>query len=131
MKTYDVIYNNKTVGSAKVTTEGLYYKIVCSCALSKPAMYRAYVITEGTNVDLGICVPAKDSYCLLKRIPKKLIVGEDIRFYVSDKEAFDSSKAFQIKEGQPFEHIDKLENAHTEVRNDQLYLVISELTDQL
>ena len=131
MKTYDIIYGNETVGSAVVTQEGLYYNILCRCALSEPSLYRIFAIMENTNVDLGICLLMGKEYFLKKKVPKKMFGSGIIHFCVRLKDDYNSPNAYQVVEGEPFKHIDKLGKAHLEIRNNEMYVVTSQSTDQL
>ena len=124
MDSYQIKFREKTVGSADVIVEGLYYKICCHCQIPKSGMYRIYVVGDRCELDLGICVPVADTYTLVKRIPKKQIGNSLLSFYVREKTDTKFTNEFAVYEDRPFEHIDQLDKCRIKYENNKPYLII-------
>ena len=80
---FDICYHDGVVGNAEVTKEGLYYRFCCVCTPPDKAMYRIHVTDGVVTKDLGICVPEKDRYILVTRVPMKYFKGEELTFILT------------------------------------------------
>lgn len=82
MNSYDVKFENRTVGSVSVVREGLYYRFSCQCNLTNAAVYRLVVSCNGRTTDIGICVPQVGGFGLQKRIPVKRVGEDRMQFHI-------------------------------------------------
>lgn len=147
-ETYDIICEDEAVGTAKMKRQGLYCSFSCRCRLPQEGLYRIHVICGENREDLGICVPLDNGFGMDKKIPskrlgdgavtfelvpkdwqpKKEIVPEPVA--VAEEEAPEPEPAQErfipVSEETPFDHLDKLEHAHMEIRDDTPGIVIEE-----
>lgn len=85
MLSYDIFWNSVKVGSAIISTSGLYSHISCKCRLEHPDVYRISIKSDSGDLFLGVCVPERDLFVLDKKIPSKYISGDNIRFCLERK----------------------------------------------
>lgn len=127
MKTFDITYNNQPVGKAKVSVEGLYYKVSCRCQLPEKVIYRIYLISGDVKLDLGICVPQDAYFVLNKKIPVKQIQKGEFSFYVYEKRNHEEIvRSIPVANNLPFSFIAQLEQARLEIRGNQHYIMFSD-----
>ena len=92
-ETYEVIYQNESVGTAQLERKGLYCCFSCRCRLPDKGMYRIHVICGETREDLGICIPMDGMFGTEKRIPSKRLGEETPAFELVDKDWVPSTPA--------------------------------------
>ena len=125
---YDIIAGTQVVGRAEVIKEGLYYRFSCKCSPPSDGIHRI-IVTDGNNtLDLGICVPTGEWFCLVSRVPIKYLSGEDLKFTLVPK-GF-QNKPLPVATNKPFEELDKLDSAHLEVTQESIGIVIDPVPDQ-
>ena len=153
MDTYDITYDGRSVGTARMEKQGLYYVFFCRCRLPDDKLYRIHVICGENREDLGICVPMDDAFGMDKKIPSKRL-GEAAPAFellpkdwmppveiipepvepVIEEEIREPEKAEElfvpVSEEEPFEYLDKLENAVFAEQNGQPGVLINEPEDQ-
>ena len=118
---FDVLWNGRIVGTANILKEGLYYRFICRCNLPHKGIYRV-VVTEGDNrYDLGICVPDKNDYVCICRIPCKRFCGWDFCFVLTDD---CGNMTIPVMPNNPFLYLDKLEAARLQITNGQPEIII-------
>ena len=71
MADYDIVYENRPVGTARMEKQGLYLLFSCRCRLPDDEMYRIHVKNGENREDLGICIPVDGGFGMDKRIPVK------------------------------------------------------------
>ena len=147
-QTYEVKYGDLTVGTARAEKQGLYFCFSCRCRLPEEGMYRIHVVSDGVREDLGICVPMEGAFGIDKMIPAKRLGEEALTFEmvhiewtppaaelskpaVLEEEKPEPVQIFiPVSEEEPFEHLDELENAVMEVRDDVPGIVIQKTPEQ-
>ena len=142
-ETYEIIFDQECVGRAIVERNGLYLCFCCRCRLPNEGLYRIHVIGDDVREDLGICIPMDDGFGMDKRIPVKRLGEGAFCFELLPKDweltaaepklveeqetAMPVPQFIPVSEDEPFEHLDKLENAHMEIRDDVPGVVIDEI----
>jgi len=156
VQTYEIKYDASPVGVAQMEMQGLYCRISCRCTLPDRELYRIHAVYPEKRVDLGICVPHGDSFGMDMMIPAKhlgagepafellpkdwkpentekmqqtnLAVQEDDLLTTEEPEPIENSEDtfIPVREDEPFDHLDNLENAVLAVRDDQIGIVIPE-----
>ena len=111
---YPVYLGENKFGTAKVSREGLYYRIRCICDRTDSTPLRIKAKAEH-SVDLGLCVPVGDCYGVEVRIPIKRLGSGALHFFVEKKET--SEEWISISQDEPFMHIARLKNAYLLTRN--------------
>ena len=125
---FDISYYDRIVGNAQVTKEGLYYRFCCVCTPPDKAMYRIHVTDGVVTKDLGICVPEKDRYTLVTRVPMKCFKSEELNFILTTNKL---EKAFMpVATDGAFEALDHLETARFQMENGQPGILIDPAPDQ-
>jgi hypothetical protein len=125
--TYEILYGQQPVGTARMEKQGLYYCFFCRCHLPEEGMFRIHAVTDETREDLGICVPVDGVFGMDKKIPAKRLGKGKISFALLPKDAPPQEEEPQeelmeepreeemmflpVAEEEPFEELDKLENA--------------------
>ena len=66
---YDIFRGPYKIGKGEIHREGLYYRVRCWCDLTGEVIYRLTVTCGDSTENLGIPVPAGDSFYLEKRLP--------------------------------------------------------------
>ncbi len=117
----DIKFGHKTVGTANVCTEGLYYKI--SCRINLPGK-RICLQTGKKTVDLGLCVPAGNMYGFETKRPVKSIPGTIIGF--SAVEPYQSEARYWIDPDRSFGQISMLSKGRLQIEDEKYYLDMRE-----
>lgn len=108
---YEIYMGSECVGTAYVTTEGLFYHIYCLCQLSGSVPCRI-TVTGDREADLGICVPLKDGFGIETRIPIKRVGNGELRFRVSPKHRANTESFIPLSADEPFRYIQRLKDAY-------------------
>ena len=104
----EIVYCNRKIGSAKISTEGLYYRFECRCRFREPGIYRLFATCNEKKSYLGICVPIEDGFGITTKIPVNRLGTGDIAVIVESKE---TANVLLIDQDKPFPGIEKLDNA--------------------
>ena len=124
---YNIIWQGKQVGNARITKEGMFYRIFCKCSLPQNGTYKVFV-TDGKNVcDLGICVPDVEGFACVARIACRKLCGNDFSFTLEDNK---QTKGIPIATGRPFANLDKLNAARLHIANGQPEIIIDPIQGQ-
>lgn len=121
---YEIYIGSKAVGTAQVDKKGLYYQFSCSCKPPNNGMYRVWVNDGVVDFDLGICVPDGAAYTLIKRVPAKLLTGENYKFTLQPKD--NKNGGLTAGEKKPFQQLEMLEMAKLSEENGQQIIVIEQ-----
>ncbi len=118
---YEIKWKGRTVGSASLKKEGLFYRIYCNCELPKPGIYRVTVTDGNGTYSLGVCVPNGGAYSCVARIPCKRLMGSDPSFLLTEG---DERLSVPVEAAKPFAHLDKLSAARLRIANGQPEIII-------
>ena len=125
---FEICYKDAIIGRAEVKKEGLYYCFYCACTPPDKEMYRIHVNDGMTTKDLGICVPEKDQYTLVARVPVKYFKNDELVFVLTPARL---EKTFMpVTSDGPFEALDQLETARFQLENGQSGILIDPVPDQ-
>ena len=121
---YHVFWNEKSVGTAKVIKEGLYYRFSCVCRLAEKGVYRICVSDGHKELDLGICVPEGQDFVLNTKIPSKNFREETFSFRLVTKQ--EKRIVVPVKDGMPFSYLESLNDACLKTVNGVQCIVIDQ-----
>ena len=151
--TYEIKYEGVPIGTAHLEKQGLYLSFSCRCRLPQEGLYRIHVICGENREDLGICVPLGGDFGTDKRIPAKRFGEGTLPFELVPKdwkppevtamkpdapakeeisvpevveEISPAEKFIPVSQEEPFEYLDKLENAHMEIHDGQPGIMIEQ-----
>ena len=100
--TWNVYFENRTVGTCTLRREGLYIRIVCSCDRVVNGICRLMMQCSDGSADLGILIPVGNGLGLDRKLSSKALPKREPRFTVriSDKQ---SKEIFvPVKDGESF-----------------------------
>ena len=122
---YGVRLGDSQVGTVTVERQGLYYRFFCRCSLSGQVMYRLWLLCEGGERDLGLCVPVDGGFGTERRLPVKQCAGTP-EFVLRPNRAAPGTKFIPLSPEEPFRYLHRLENAYLARRGTELGIVIRE-----
>ena len=118
---YEIFWNHNIVGKASVRREGLYYHFYCECVLPQDDIFKVFVTDRSNSVKLGVCVPNRGKFTLKTRVPVKYLSGNKLLFYAQSN----NSQKFILRNHTCYDHLDKLDTAHLQFSDGQVYIIIS------
>ena len=119
MGKFEIIMQGKSVGTATVVKEGLYYSFFCQCNFVDSQIHSIWITWDGGCRKLGICAPCNGCFELKTKVPIKYIPEAGLKFAIDLEEGF-----YPIDQDKEFCHIDKLNNARFAIRNGKPGLII-------
>ena len=150
-ETYDITFEAAPVGTARMEKQGLYYVFSCRCRLPEEGLYRIHAVNGKTREDLGICIPVDGVFGMDKKVPQKRIGEGMLTFELVPKdwkpqpvvtepepaetepqpdpmeEEIEQEELFiPVSDEEPFDYLDKLEDAHMEIHDDTPGIVFLE-----
>ena len=117
---------DKTIGTAAVGREGLYYRIRCRCDLSGETVCRVLVRCGSREESLGILVPQDGSFGLETRIPVKKVGEGKLSFSLAPKHRSVEGIFVPLSPEEPFRYIAMLKKAYLAKRDGRIGLIIKE-----
>lgn len=111
-ETFDLLYNDQTVGTVCRKREGLYFCFRCQCYLPDEHVYYVALKCENKLYKLGICVPSENGYTMQARVRIKNFAEAPMTFTLLRKDSTADRLFVSIEENQPFAYIDKLYSAY-------------------
>lgn len=121
---FDVQFSGRTVGTATVQREGLFYRFSCRCRLEGEGKYRMTVNCGSVTEDLGLLIPEGEEFVLIKRLPAKRIGSGDMKFSILPKHETLAGRFIPIHPEEPFAYIKALKHAYLQRRNGEVGIVI-------
>lgn len=115
---YAVNFNGKQVGQVKLTRQGLYYHLICQCAVSGDTMYRLEASGGTRKTDLGILVPMGQGFGMETRFPVSRL-GEGELSFCLHGDALEKRICIPIKPEEPFAYISRLKDAFLVIQDGQ------------
>ena len=125
---YEVKLGERTMGTVTVSKEGLYYRFSCRCSLTGEVMHRLWLLCDGRELDLGLCVPMGDGFGAEKKLPVKQCSGTP-RFLLRPKRTEVKDNFIPLSPEEPFRYLHRLQDAFLERQGGQLGIVIKALPD--
>ena len=118
---YEVTLDGRPVGKAQLTRQGLYYHVICRCALSGKEMYRLEAFCGEKRMDLGILIPKDSSFGLDMRFPVSRLGEGEFAFRLRGKDEPKESRRFvPVKPEEPFSYLASLKDSFLEIRDAQI-----------
>lgn len=117
---------DKVVGKAKVSREGLYYRIRCRCALSGDMLCRILVRCGKQEESLGILVPEGREFGLETRIPVKKVGEGPLTFSAAPRHRDLEGQFIPLSPEEPFRYITRLKDAYLVKQKGKVGVVIKE-----
>lgn len=117
---YPVMDQDKQIGRAQLTREGLYYRLVCRCKLPAGGMCRLEIQCGEKRADLGILVPVENGFGLDTHFPVNRIGTGEIVFRLQPHRDASMERIFiPLKPEEPFRYLSRLKDAFLETRGGQ------------
>ncbi len=123
---YPIYLGEEEIGFAKVSKEGLYYRIQCTSHLTSGEPIRITAEAEH-SVDLGLCVPNGHHSGLEIRIPMKKLGEGNLHFYIRTQQEKAAEVWFLISPEEPFPYIAKLKYAYMVSRKGKRGIAFKEI----
>ena len=123
---YKIMLADQSIGTVIVKKEGLYYRFQCRCRLSGEIMYQLIVKCDETECNLGVFVPVENEFGIDTRLPIKKVGDGKFSFYAVARHPDITGKFVPIRADEPFSYLGKIQNAHLDVQNGVLGIVILE-----
>ena len=115
---YPVTLEEKTVGSARLTRQGLYYRVECRCDLPGEGMCRLEAAVGEKRVDLGILVPMEHGFGLQTSFPVSRVGEGTMAFRIQRKRQTEQGRQFvPIIPEEPFSYQDRLKEAYLDIQD--------------
>ena len=105
---YEICCEKHNIGYATVEQYGLYYSVICHIQPREKRMYRVFVQTQGNVIDLGICVPEKNGFCIRTKIRVKDFDTNSAVFSVVENR----NTSCKIADNEEFPYLYMLRSAH-------------------
>lgn len=122
---YDVLLNDRPVGSVSVKEEGLYICFDCVCSLPDAQIYKLVAQCANGTVEIGVCVPLGESFGISRKIPHKHLGDGAMRFFVIPNRKDSGESAVYIDPQKPCSCLHMLYNARLKVCECGYYIVLN------
>lgn len=115
---YPVRFGEESVGKVQVSRQGLYYHVVCRCALTGNTMYRLEAFSGEKRVDLGILVPMDFGFGLQTKFPVSRLGEGALQFCIRLKHETAPGRHFvPIIPEEPFSYLERLKDAFLDIQD--------------
>ena len=116
---YPVMSEKVRIGSAVLQSEGMLWKFTCTCDANEGDQVVVCMSFDGEEKELGTCY---GNVPLVKRIPKRMLVQENLRFYIKQN----SEDRIFIDPKEEIENISRLRYARVQKDGDRYYLLFDQ-----
>lgn len=124
---YDIFWENRAVGEALITQNGLYSKIYCRCITETEGIYKVTVGSGNNQMNLGTLLREGKYYCLDTTIAAKRLQTVDLSFSLVSKDKPENRIFIPVQIDIPFEYISALKNAYFEKRGETVGICLEKL----
>ena len=118
---FEIKMGEKSVGTATVNQEGLYYRISCKCVFQDKQIHTLWAVWSTGCRKLGVCVPEGAYACLHTKIPIKYIPEDGLSFAVDYQR---NGSFYPVDPQLPLECMDQLINARFAIVDGKPGLII-------
>lgn len=113
---YALFWQEKQVGTVRVSHQGLYCRFRCRCGQIGGAFFRLAASCGGRSIDLGLLVPMEDGFgtdCSmpLKRLPEGLPSFRLLPHDEREEPPGDDRDFVELDPEQPFERLSEITDA--------------------
>ena len=130
-KEYSVELEQRQIGSARISREGLYCRVVCTCEMREERVYILYAEGCGETLRLGIPAPKGGKLCLDTKIPLKRFPQKIDEMYLLEKGKENSKRGILLKEGEPVSGLENLMHSKLQFTPDGAQLVVEDITPRI
>lgn len=125
MSVYEIYLDDRVVGKAQFSKEGMYTSIKCTCKIPQKGCYDGFIKMPTTMIPLGMFVPMGDEMGTYKRVLSKKLIGDVICLEVLKRKKV--SAGIPIEPSKPFPYISKIKRLKVvnETKSGELRLVIT------
>ena len=109
---YDIYLGDRVVGNAELIEEGLYLIIHAQCFGLPQDFYRLILEIRDENLDLGVCLHNNGTYFWNKRIPKKMLLGSDIKLSLITTQTKKNTAFVPVASTSAFPYFANIANAY-------------------
>ena len=129
-QSYPVTVRETPVGKVLVQRQGLYYHISCRCQLKGDTIYRLFVSSGTTSINLGVVVPIDNGFMLNTKLPVKKIGEGELSFALSAKQKAPSATFIPITPEEPYSYIARLKDSFLTLQDGQVGILLSKKQEQ-
>ena len=126
---YSVTRKGKACGKVSVKKQGLYYRFQCRCMIDDQDIYRLNLTCGDFQKNLGVLVPAGDSFELTARIPVKQLPEGDWIFLIQSRLSPPEETFVPISPEEPFAYISRLKDSFLTHQNGQPGITVENLEE--
>lgn len=105
---YSVNLEQKEIGSARISREGLYCRVNCICQMQEERLYILYVKGAEETLRLGILVPKDGKLCLDTKLPAKRFPLRIDEIYLLEKGKEKAADGIILEEGKAVNGLENL-----------------------
>ena len=105
----NIYLDGNVVGIAKISEEGLYYRIECTCDLPQNTIFKVYAVTSCETLNIGVCTPCGEKLRTVRKIPVSRWGTAAPQFYVVPKDK-SACEIIKLLPNEPVECVEDLRN---------------------
>lgn len=128
---YSVQLDQRQIGSARISREGLYCHVVCMCEMREERVYILYGEGCGETLRLGIPAPKDGKLCLNTKIPLKRFPQKIDAMYLLEKGREKPKEGILLKEGEPVPGLENLMHSKLQFTLDGVLLVSEKVSPHI
>lgn len=125
---YSVKLEQRQIGSARISREGLYCHVVCTCEMREERVYILYAEGCGETLRLGILVPKNGKLCLDTKIPAKRFPQTLDEVYLLEKGKDKPKEDIFLKEGEPVCGLENIMHSKLQFTPDGALLIAEDIS---
>ena len=117
MTHYDIYFENKPIGIARVESVGLYTQFQCRCNFLVKGSYRIIAQYGTLQIDLGLCIPQDNIFVTSAKVATKKLNKETPCIFAVDTKERDKT-FIAVDSQEKFAYIAKLAKAKFCIQKD-------------
>ncbi len=123
--TYEVAFGTETIGTVRVSRQGLYYRFESRCEECGGQMMQLQMNQGKQWTVLGLLIPKQNRLVLDTKIPAKRLEEGSARFRLIPRHASLPDTFVPLHPQEPFQWLRQLEGARLEKRGGEVGLVLT------
>lgn len=125
----NIYLDGNVVGTVKISEEGLYYSVECTCDLPRDTIFKAYAVTSCGTLNLGVCAPYGEKLRTVRKIPVTRWGNATPRFYVVPKDK-SAREIIELLPNEPIACVEELRKSALMWENGKPVLVKTLISQQ-